>query len=309
MSFLSRLKPSFGFLDAGADAAQVARGARRTVAILAFTTFCLVVAAATDNEWVSGGLEYVVSATNPAAINAVCGGCLGTSEPALGATVNVQFELGLSQFSQDTAYQMPYTNEYVERDCVLPIQPFIRYINAAAVSNDTSPRNIWKGLQPIPDKFGSTLGLLGFASFLQIVAWLLVVAVQYEVPALSANQKTLWAIRILAATATLFTLSGIINFAASAVRREFCTAFDPDADFLGLPCGFGRAFNIAIAALVFGLLQTAAAWKHMPLELPASYQFATQQKVAATGFGGSASAYEPVGDTRSEGLAPGAYQS
>jgi len=108
------------------------------------------------------------------------------------------------------------------QDCQLPVQPFIRYVNAAATANDTNPRNIWRGLAPIPDKFSATLGLLGFAAFLQIAAWLAVVAVQYEAPRISGSKVTLWAVRVLVSFTLFFTFVAVLLFGTAPIKSEFC---------------------------------------------------------------------------------------
>jgi hypothetical protein len=90
-------------------------------------------------------------------------------------------------------------------------------------------------------------------------------------------------------------------------------AFDPDADYIGLPCGFGKAFNVAVAALIFAVIECVAAWLWMGLDLPASYEFsgASAKTGATAGFSSpGATAYEPVGDSRSgDALTSNAYQS
>lgn len=147
-----------------------------------------------------------------------------------------------------------------------------------------------------------SLQLLGFAAFLMLISWITIVAVQYGVPRISTSKASLWTVRGLGIAVTFFLLVAVLNFGASPIKSEFCKAFDPDAAFLGLPCGFGSAFNVAIAGIVFGLLHTLAAFFHMGLDLPQSYGFTGTGGSGLDGaglgakFGGSASAasYEPV---------------
>lgn len=111
--------PFWGVNVAGASDELVKKGRRRVVALLSFTTFCLLVAACADNDWVVGGLEYNFSATEALTVDqvsAACNGCLaGLDRGMLGDTVTLQFHLGLSSLSQATSYAMPYTGEQVER--------------------------------------------------------------------------------------------------------------------------------------------------------------------------------------------------
>lgn len=162
------------------------------------------------------------------------------------------------------------------------------------------------------------LQLLGFAAFLMLISWITIVAVQYGVPRISTSKASLWTVRGLGVAVTFFLLVAVLNFGASAIKAEFCKAFDPDAAFLGLPCGFGSAFGVAIAAIVFALLHTLAAFFHMGLDLPQSYGFSGAGSSGSSGldgsglgakFGGSASAaaYEPV-ETPLTSSASGGYQ-
>lgn len=101
------LLPFFGVRTAGASDEDLHRGRRRVVALTGFLTFILAVAAATSQNWVSGGLEYSFTSLAEAPL---CESC-GLSAPSLGATVRVEFALGLSQLGQSTEYDYPYTGE------------------------------------------------------------------------------------------------------------------------------------------------------------------------------------------------------
>lgn len=150
------LLPFFGIRTAGASDEDLHRGRRRVVALSGFLTFILAVAAATSQNWVAGGLEYTFTTVAEAPL---CESC-GVTAPSLGATVRIEFALGLSTLGQSTEYDYPYTGERATRDCIFDVEPYVRNINAAAVSNDTSPRNIWYGAEQIPvGKFNSTLGV------------------------------------------------------------------------------------------------------------------------------------------------------
>lgn len=152
-----------------------------------------------------------------------------------------------------------------------------------------------------------------------LAGWLVMVAVQYHVPRISTSTTSLWAARGLAVGAAFFTLVAVLNFGASTIKSEFCSAFDPDANFLGLPCGFGAGFNIGVAAIVFSVATAVASFLHMGLELPQAYEFSSASAdsglKASFGSGASASAssYEPVGESggySSGGAVAGsAYQS
>lgn len=99
--------PFFGVRTAGASDEDLARGRRRVVALTGFLTFILSVASAADAEWVSGGLEYSFTSLAEAPL---CESC-GLAAPSLGATVRIEFALGLTVLRQSTAYAYPYTGQ------------------------------------------------------------------------------------------------------------------------------------------------------------------------------------------------------
>lgn len=281
-----------GLRHAGADEQVVAKGRRRVVAYLAFIVFVLMVAAASDEEWVEGGYEYTFSSTAPVSTAPGAGSCLGcdvpsaitaklAAEPNLQATIHREFLLGLDKITIESQFAFWLTGEAVQQTCTFDLPPFIRVrsrrsrartpaaaaapapvpdaaapappplapsssccllqeINAQAASNNTDPRNIWRGMAPIsPATFASTLGLVGFAAFLQITVWLTMALVQYQAPFVSESLRALWFVRIVSIASVFFITVAVINFGAAPIRTEFCKAFDPDANFNGLPCGFG----------------------------------------------------------------------
>lgn len=64
---------------------------------------------------------------------------------------------------------------------------FVRNIN----SGTDNPQSRWYQLGKLDQNlFKSTLGLVGFAAFLQIIAWLTIALVQYEVPGVVGFKHT-----------------------------------------------------------------------------------------------------------------------
>lgn len=176
------------------------------------------------------------------------------------------FNLGLDDFTMDSSVTLPYSQIATERTCKFDLTDFIAEVNAAAAS--TSPGfNLWAGLQPISlSTFSATRGLLGFAAFTAIVTWLAMVGLQYEA-GFVASPKTVWVVRGLTINTTFFAIIGLIVFGTSSVKSEFCKAFDPDAQFTGLGCGYGNGYNLNVAALVFALFTVILAWAYMKLDL------------------------------------------
>jgi hypothetical protein len=180
-----------------------------------------------------------------------------------------------------------------------------------------------QGLAPInKGTFAATQGLLGFASFLQIGVWLIMACVQYQAPYFSENKLSLIIVRFLTIGVAFFTTVAVILFGSSPIKNEFCKAFDPDVNYNGTGCGYGNGFNIAIAAIIFSVMQLYSAWFYMTLDLPVSYAFSKQAggDAALTGNKDSASqvsatfnSYEPVVGSgkaaSSEEVSSGAYQS
>jgi len=139
----------------------------------------------------------------------------------------------------------------------------------------------------------ATLGLLAFAATLQIIARLAMALFQYQAPCVSETAKTLHVVRGLTIAVLFFIIVALLVFGTAPLKTDFCHAFDPDAEFNGLPCGYGNGFNIAIAAAVFGAVQVALAWSFMTLDLPAMYAFSAGG--AAGGAGSGKGAFESSG--------------
>jgi hypothetical protein len=292
------------------------------VAYLSFIVFSLLVASATDEEWVVGAMQWGVAslgdwkAAEESGV-ALCGVPKHVSnldsKLSLGAVVTQYFDLGLTKATEETSYNFWYSGAGTTAACTYDLQGYIEDINAATTSNRTTRwPNMWYGQAPISfNTFQATLGLLGFASFCQIVAWLIMVAFQYGVPKVSESRISLWVVRGLITSTVFFTIVPLALFGASPIKTEFCKAFDPDSAYNGVGCGFGNGYNIAIAAVVMGLIEAVAAWFYMTLDLPPAYAF------TGTGSGFKSNAYEPVtpaGEaasfqgTASSSLSSNAYQ-
>ena len=83
--------------------------------------------------------------------------------------------------------------------------------------------------------FTASQGTLVFAAVCMGAAWLALLAAVYEAPVISTWKWTSLAIRGLSLTASFFALVGILVFGTSPLKSEFCSLFDPDADFINLP--------------------------------------------------------------------------
>ncbi len=83
--------------------------------------------------------------------------------------------------------------------------------------------------------FTASQGTLVFAAVCMGAAWLALLAAVYEAPVISTWKWTSLAIRGLSLTASFFALVGILVFGTSPLKSEFCSLFDPDANFINLP--------------------------------------------------------------------------
>jgi len=70
----------------------------------------------------------------------------------------------------------------------------------------------------------------------QIAAWLLLVAIQYELPYVSANKAALWVVRGVSAGAVFFAIVAVAQFGASPLKVcALCACTDIVAASAHLP--------------------------------------------------------------------------
>jgi hypothetical protein len=112
--------------------------------------------------------------------------------------------------------------------------------------------------------FNSVRGLLGFATFLSISAWLLMSAVYSRNNTILSIQKIYTVIAVFMGGAGFFAFVAVCVFAGAGIKDAFCTAFDPDSGFDGIYCGYSDGFGAAIAGVVLSVAQTALFWYWMP---------------------------------------------
>jgi len=287
---------------------EIARGKRRAATYFSFLTFVLIVAAMDANDWVTGGVEFDIGGTLgtnldtlPTEIKELCSNT-GTNlyeyeealsrqivvgadnKPMLGVTITPMFHLGLTTYTQGGQWFMRYSNVAVDRECYFAIADEINNINAGTKVNGT----FWYGLQPLSiSTFNSTFGLLGFASFLQIIVWLAFVCIAYDAPFMSTHPKTPLVIRVVAVGSLFFTFVAIVYFGTSGIKASFCNAFDPDTRFNNTFCGYNTGFNIGISALIFTILQAIMLWLWLPADFISAggrqYEFSGKGDYAVVG--------------------------
>lgn len=205
-------------------------------------------------------------------------------KPMLGVTITPMFHLGLTTYTQGGGTPMRYSGAVVDRECYYAIADEIDNINAGTKVNGT----FWYGLQPLSiTVFNATFGLLGFASFLQIIVYLTFVCISYDAPFVSTHAKTPLFIRIFATASFFFTFVAIVYFGSSSIKSSFCNAFDPDTRFNNTFCGYNTGFNIGIAALVFTIIQALMLWVWLPADFNTAgggqYEFSGKGDYAVVG--------------------------
>jgi len=138
--------------------------------------------------------------------------------------------------------------------------------------------------------FNSVKGLLGFATFLSLVSWILQSAVYSRNATILSIQKIYLVIAVLMGSGCFFCLVAVAVFNAAGIKNAFCTAFDPDSGFNGLYCGYADGFGAAVAGIILSLLQTALFWFWMPhdeLEDIPEKEAAIGSSGGYAGFGGA----------------------
>jgi hypothetical protein len=221
--------------------------------------------------------------------------------PSLGVTITPKFHLGLTRYTRGGQTFMRYSNAAVDQECYLALSDELDNINAATKINNS----FWYGLAPFSiGIFNSTFGLLGFASFLQILVYFGFVCIAYDAPFVSTHPRTSLAIRALSGLAAFFAFVPLVYFANSGIKNSFCNAFDPDTRFNGTFCGYQTGFNIAIAATVFAVVQTLLLFVWLPKDFTAGgkYEF-SDAKAGYANVGAPA----PAADAAAP-IATGSYQ-
>ena len=85
-----------------------------------------------------------------------------------------------------------------------------------------------------------------------------------------------------------FTSFSSVVYGTSPTKTDFCAAFDPDGEFINLPCYYGNGFNCALVAAIFSALSSLLLWFYVSPDFSASvYEF-------KTGGGGSSGGYGDV---------------
>lgn len=255
--------------DGGASAELLAKGKRRTVTYLAFLSFVFVVAGLDATDWVAG--------------TSVFQGDISSAD--------AKFHLGLlyfsSEFTRTGISGLVYTTSTSTAiaDQLTQINFAINNPQNDQVSNSQFYSLFAQAnIKPIsPTVFSSTIGLLAFAASLTTIAWLCMAAIQYDMPMHALVAKNIMlTVRVCLSLATFFTFVSILVFAASPVKGDFCTALDPGANANGQYCRYGVGFGLTITGLVFLILSTLLAWRWMPADFGARYEF----NGAAGGSGG-----------------------
>lgn len=305
MACMPQFLAYFG-LGNGAELEVLNNGKRRTVTFLSLIAFALTIAAIVDDYWIVGGLEVApsdrrrmlseASIPEPEFFDAPHGRSLQTSG------VKLDFYIGLKTYIQDYQGDPPYPRRsyYVNRTVPLsvpriktqtiwPLTDYIPYFNQLANTpgNYISGRTAPTGVKPLKASiFDDTYGLLVTAAFFGVCVWLGMVLVNHGIPQVVAYRWTFHIIGGGSIASAFFTMVAVALFGNSGMKNEFCSIFDPGADYNTLPCGFGDGFNYAIAGLFFSLLLSLLFFFWMPHAAGAAkYEFSEVGK----GFGEGAS--------------------
>jgi len=138
------------------------------------------------------------------------------------------FTLGLTRAYFEQPYTYANSGEAGTQVREYDVQAFIRDINAGS----QNVNSIFFGLKIIPTSiFPATQGLLAFAAFLQVVLWILLMLLSYDLPSLVNFKWSPLIIRLLAVSTAFFTFVAVLVFMTSNLKTEFCSIFDPDSAF------------------------------------------------------------------------------
>jgi hypothetical protein len=134
--------------------------------------------------------------------------------------------------------------------------------------------------------FDAVEGLVGFAAFVALLVWLILVMQSYEITYVTGKPIMSQVIKYGSVAAAFFSMLGFSVFAGSGFKDEFCKRFDPDAAYNNTYCGYNDGFYAVVAAFVIGVVQVWTVYKWMPEDVgSAKYEFASATPAFASAGG------------------------
>lgn len=278
--------PYFGVRAAGATDRMIEQGRRRTATLLSILAFTLLVSAQGDEAWISGGFTITLNATRvaaplPPAVSALCAECVAVKAaqpPPLGATFQRRFNVGLHAMSVEGSRHYDVTNVDSYQTCAYDLKDWINEYNSGVWSSKPIS---WTTVQ-------STQGLLIFGAILLGFTCLGLCAVLLEVPTVVNWKWSPLAFRVGSLASAFFILVGVMVYGTSNILSDFCDTFDSNGNAVGLPCFFGDAFNMAIAAGFFAALSSFVLWRYTASDFTSAvgaYEFKSGVSAGAFGSG------------------------
>ena len=226
-----------------------------------------------DVPWISGYLEFTIGADG------------ATRRLQATQTVNPEFHVSLTQMQRVANFPMWYSQVQAWSTELFYIADYLTDVNVAIAGNSRQgPTSRWYGAKPFDVKvFQATLGLLGFASFVQLCVWLAMVVLSYDAPGAASNPAMVPFTKFGSLVAAFFTTVALIYFDSSGYKTEMCSAYDPDATTNGKGCGYGAGYNLAIVATIFSIAQVLAMYYLVPEAKP-SYAFNASASKPMAGY-------------------------
>jgi len=271
----------------GASEDVVQKGRRRVATYLAFLVFILMVAAVDDQEVVVGGVTRDAEPT-------------GNGQFGLAT----RFRVGWTEYAEARIRQLPGLGGNGPR-----LNTWIIYqLSDQLTPNITATWGLQDGPLTYP-RFTTTRGLLIFAAVLSCILWVLLVAIQYELPYIGHHKMSINAARIICILACFFICVAAIYFASTGAMKNFCDTFDGWGS--SQTCFYGNSWVCAMVALFFSVLN--AVWMGLGVkgDLGARYTFSAKDPMGvgaadASTFAGSTATVAPV--SASGGKIGGGYQ-
>ena len=230
-------------------------------------------------------------------------------------TVTPEFHVSLTMVHRIANFPMWYSGVQAWSDEAFTIADFITDVNVAIGGSPPGNRWVTTGVKPLNvGVFQATVGLIGFAAFIQFLVWLTLVMISYDAPGVSNNKGAFAFTKFGSAAAAFFCTVALISFDASQYMLEWCKAYDPDATTNGKGCGYGDGFGLIVAASLACIAHTLLMFFVVPEHVAAAYAFAggaasgAGAKLASGGYTevGVSSGGGGGGDSGSSGSSGGA---
>ena len=274
MQLMSSLATTFGL---GRDGST--EGRRRLIGLLAFISFCLVIAATSGRNWVAGAIDFNVDGATASS----------TAHFRVDlSNVVIEFQAAPDAWSPSgqTAFITYTRSAWMARQILAATEPGCVRGETHGTVDET---NWWCGLAitAFNKDIDAVYGLMIFSCLLITAAWLMTTALGSGASSLFDNPRSFQVLAGLLFSGAFFNTVAILAFVGAKISPTFCSVFEGPVnqqnDTILNYCGYHDAFGVAIASAVMTGVTALLTWFWMPWTPPSSGNSSTAPAAAAGG--------------------------